>query len=40
MKNKTQELRITKSHTSKSMDEEKKFKNIFPLYWLFDSKIH
>jgi len=25
------------SHTSKSMDEEKKFKNIFPLYWLFDS---
>lgn len=21
------------------MDEEKKFKNIFPLHWLFDSKL-
>jgi hypothetical protein len=40
MKNKTQKLRIIKCHTSKSMDEGKKFKNIFPLYWLFDSKIH
>jgi hypothetical protein len=40
MEKKTQELRIPNSRTSKGTDEEKELKNIFPLYWLFDSKIH